>query len=98
MVGRLAIDADDFHDGANKPKGFNRLVLGGRVRLRYAYVLRCDAVSERDADGRPVELQCTAELDTHAGTTHIGPARLSRELSLKCEPRTAFLVLLELSY
>jgi glutaminyl-tRNA synthetase len=44
----LYIDADDFREEANKK--YKRLVLGGRVRLRNAYVIEADAV-ERDGQG-----------------------------------------------
>ena len=65
----LVIERADFHDPETDgaaPAGFNRLVAGGRVRLRYAYVLTCDDVV-RGADGAVEELRCTASLDTRAG-------------------------------
>ena len=42
----LVVERTDFHDlqQGEPPKGFNRLVEGGRVRLRYAYVVKCDSV------------------------------------------------------
>src|SRR5262245_9078704 len=40
------------------PKDFKRLVPGGLVRLRYAYVMRCDEVVN-DANGNVAELKCT---------------------------------------
>jgi glutaminyl-tRNA synthetase len=57
----IVIDAADFSD--NPPKGFKRLVPGGEVRLRHSYVIRCDEVI-RNESGEPVELRCTADLDT----------------------------------
>ncbi|HXF83325.1 MAG TPA: glutamine--tRNA ligase/YqeY domain fusion protein [bacterium] len=52
----LYIDRDDFME--QPPPGFHRLAPGGRVRLRHAYVIRCDAVV-RDGRGDVVELRCT---------------------------------------
>lgn len=55
------IEADDFSE--NPPDGWQRLTLGGEVRLRYSYVLRCDKVN-KDAAGKLVELRCSIDPDT----------------------------------
>ena len=71
----LVIERSDFHDPETEgeaPKGFNRLVPGGRVRLRYAYVVRCDDV-RRDETGQPVELVCSVDYATRAGAKGDGP-------------------------
>ena len=60
----LYIDADDFAEVP--PPKFFRLKPGGEVRLKYALVIRCDEVV-KDADGRLVELRCTADLNTRTG-------------------------------
>jgi len=52
----LYIDRDDFREEASKK--FKRLVSGGEVRLRNAYVVRCDGVI-RDAHGEVIELHCS---------------------------------------
>jgi len=52
----LYIDREDFAEVP--PKGFKRLVPGGEVRLRHAYVIRCDQVI-KDETGEVVELRCT---------------------------------------
>jgi glutaminyl-tRNA synthetase len=57
----LYIDREDFREEA--PKSFKRLVAGGEVRLRYAYVIRCDAVI-KDESGEIVELRCSYDPDT----------------------------------
>ena len=57
----LYIERDDFIE--HPPKGFHRLQPGGRVRLRHAYVIRCDDVV-KDAAGEIVELRCTYDADT----------------------------------
>ena len=57
----LFIDRDDFSE--NPPKGFFRLSPGAEVRLRYAYVIRCDEVV-KDAAGEVVELRCSYDPET----------------------------------
>lgn len=60
----LFIERDDFME--TPPPKYFRLRPGGEVRLKYAYVIRCDEVL-RDAEGRVVELRCTADLDSKSG-------------------------------
>jgi glutaminyl-tRNA synthetase len=57
----LFIERDDFMEEA--PKKFFRLAPGREVRLRYAYVIRCDEVI-KDAAGKITELRCHCDLDT----------------------------------
>jgi len=52
----LYIDRDDFLE--NPPKGFYRLSPGTRVRLRHAYVIRCNEVV-KDGTGAVTELRCS---------------------------------------
>ena len=59
--GELYIDKDDFREEANKK--FKRLVLGKEVRLRNAYVIRCDEVI-KDAQGEIIELHCSYDAET----------------------------------
>jgi len=63
------IERSDFEE--DPPKGFRRLVPGGEVRLRYAYVIRCDEVVKDDT-GHVVELRCTYDPDTLGGSTPDG--------------------------
>ena len=60
----------------SKPKGFNRLVPGGRVRLRYAYVVTCDEVVRDAATGEPIELVGRYEPETRAGMTPAGTTKV----------------------
>jgi glutaminyl-tRNA synthetase len=60
----IYIEHDDFME--SPPKGFFRLVPGGRVRLRHAYVIRCDEVV-KDAAGTVVELRCSYDPATLHG-------------------------------
>jgi glutaminyl-tRNA synthetase len=57
----LFIDRNDFAE--HPPKGFKRLVPGGEVRLRNAYVIRCTQVIKGD-NGEVSELRATADLET----------------------------------
>ncbi|HHH42958.1 MAG TPA: glutamine--tRNA ligase/YqeY domain fusion protein [Gammaproteobacteria bacterium] len=57
----LYIEREDFREEA--PKKFKRLVTGGEVRLRNAYVIRCDEVI-RDSQGEIIELRCSYDPET----------------------------------
>jgi glutaminyl-tRNA synthetase len=60
----LWIERDDFME--DPPKKFFRLRPGGEVRLRYAYIIRCDEVV-KDDDGNVIELLCSYDPDTRSG-------------------------------
>jgi len=60
----LFIDQDDFAEVP--PPKFFRLKPGGEVRLKYAYIIKCEEVV-KDAAGGIVELRCTADLDSKSG-------------------------------
>ena len=57
----LYIDRSDFEE--EPPKGFKRLIPGGEVRLRGAYVIRCDEVIKNE-QGEVVELRCSYDDQT----------------------------------
>ena len=61
LTREVFIDRADFREQANKK--YKRLVLGGEVRLRNAYVIRCDEAI-KDAEGNIVELRCTYDAET----------------------------------
>jgi glutaminyl-tRNA synthetase len=63
------IERDDFME--NPPKKFFRLAPGGEVRLRYAYIIKCEKVVKDDA-GNIVELHCTIDPDSKAGGATAG--------------------------
>jgi glutaminyl-tRNA synthetase len=67
--GELLIEQDDFRE--DPPRGFFRLSPGQEVRLRYAYIIRCDEVV-KDDDGNVVELRCTYDPDTKGGAAAEG--------------------------
>jgi glutaminyl-tRNA synthetase len=55
------VEQDDFSE--NPPAGWQRLTVGGEVRLRYSYVIKCDE-AVKDAAGNVVELRCSIDHDT----------------------------------
>jgi len=62
----LYIDEDDFRE--DPPKKFFRLSPGVEVRLRYAYILKCERVV-KDAAGAIAELRCTIDAESLNGAT-----------------------------
>ena len=85
----LLIEADDFAEVP--PPGWKRLTLGGEIRLRHSYVMRCDE-AVKDASGKVIELKCSIDHDTLGknpegrkvkGVIHF----LSREHALPAEIR-----------
>jgi glutaminyl-tRNA synthetase len=68
----LYVERDDFLE--HPPKGFYRLTPGGRVRLRYAYVIQCEDVV-KDAGGDVVELRCTYDPATLNQPPAQGPVK-----------------------
>lgn len=58
----LYIEQDDFRE--DPPKKFFRLAPGKEIRLKHAFIIRCDEVVKDAAGGRIVELRCTADLDS----------------------------------
>ena len=60
----LYIEQDDFQE--NPPPKYFRLRPGGEVRLKYAYIIRCDEVV-KDGAGAIIELRCTADLESRRG-------------------------------
>jgi glutaminyl-tRNA synthetase len=60
----LFIDAADFME-IPPPKYF-RLKPGGEVRLKYAYIIKCNEVV-KDSSGNVTELRCTIDLESKSG-------------------------------
>jgi glutaminyl-tRNA synthetase len=65
----LFIERDDFMEDA--PPKFFRLKPGGEVRLKYAFIIKCDEVIN-DVAGNIVELRCTADLESKTGGATAG--------------------------
>jgi glutaminyl-tRNA synthetase len=60
----IFIETNDFME--TPPPKYFRLRPGGEVRLKYAYIIKCDEVV-KDAQGNVVELRCTADLGSKSG-------------------------------
>jgi glutaminyl-tRNA synthetase len=65
----LYIEQDDFME--NPPPKYFRLRPGAEVRLKYAFIIKCDEIV-RDTAGKMVELRCTADLDSKSGGANAG--------------------------
>ena len=61
----LYIERDDFME--DPPGKFRRLVPGGEVRLRYAYIIKCESVI-KDASGQVTELRCSYAPESKSGS------------------------------
>ena len=61
----LYIEQDDFMEEA--PRKFFRLKPGGEVRLRFAYIIKCEDVIKAE-DGSVIELRCTLDPETKSGS------------------------------
>jgi len=61
----IYIEETDFME--NPPKGYHRLVPGGEVRLRYAYIIKCEEVVKNES-GEIIELRCTYDPATKSGS------------------------------
>ena len=60
----IYIERDDFME--NPPKKFFRLAPGQEVRLKGAYIIKCEDVV-KDADGNITEIQCTYDPESRSG-------------------------------
>ncbi len=61
LTREVYIDRADFRESANKK--FKRMVLEGEVRLRNAYVIKCEEAIKDEA-GEIIELRCTYDPET----------------------------------
>src|SRR5438046_10684011 len=65
----LYIESDDFME--TPPPKYFRLRPGGEVRLKYAYIIKCDEVV-KDAAGNVAELRCTVRSEERRVGTGCG--------------------------
>jgi len=63
----LYIEQEDFRE--EPPKGFFRLSPGREVRLRYAYIIKCEKVIKDPDTGTMTELRCSYDPDTKSGSS-----------------------------
>jgi glutaminyl-tRNA synthetase len=62
----IFIERDDFRE--DTPKKYFRLAPGKEVRLRYAYIIKCEEVIKDPDSGEIIEIHCTYDEDTKSGT------------------------------
>jgi glutaminyl-tRNA synthetase len=60
----LYIEQEDFME--NPPKKYFRLTPGGEIRLKHAYIIKCESVV-KDADGNIIELHCSYDPESKSG-------------------------------
>ncbi len=65
----IFIEREDFME--NAPKKFFRLKPGGEVRLKHAYIIKCEEVV-KDSDGNILELHCTIDPTSKSGGATAG--------------------------
>ncbi|MGP1365772.1 MAG: glutamine--tRNA ligase/YqeY domain fusion protein [Schwartzia sp. (in: firmicutes)] len=65
----IYIEREDFAE--DPPKKFFRLKPGGEVRLKHAYIIRCDEVVKDDA-GNITELRCSYDAESKQGGATAG--------------------------
>lgn len=61
----IYIEKNDFMEIPTK--GYHRLIPGGEVRLRYAYIIKCEEVIKNES-GEVIQLNCSYDPDTKSGT------------------------------
>lgn len=60
----LYIEQEDFME--NPPKKFFRLTPGGEIRLKHAYIIKCESVV-KDDQGNIIELHCSYDPESKSG-------------------------------
>lgn len=60
----IYVDAEDF--AIDPPSKFFRLKVGGEVRLKGAYIVKCESI-EQDENGNVTIIHCTYDKDTKSG-------------------------------
>ena len=66
----IYIEQDDFME--NPPKKFFRLAPGQEVRLKHAYIIKCEEVIKDESTGELLELRCTYDPETKSGGANSG--------------------------
>ena len=62
----LYIEREDFME--NPPRKYFRLSPGKEVRLKNAYIIRCDEVIKDQETGEILEIHCSYDPDTKSGS------------------------------
>ena len=66
----LYVERDDFMEVP--PKKFFRLAPGREVRLKHAYIIKCERVIKDEKTGEVLELRCTYDPETKSGSSQEG--------------------------
>ena len=66
----LYVERDDFME--DPPKKFFRLAPGREVRLKHAYIIKCERVIKDEKTGEVLELRCTYDPETKSGSSQEG--------------------------
>ena len=66
----LYVERDDFME--DPPKKFFRLAPGREVRLKHAYIIKCERVIKDEKTGAVLELRCTYDPETKSGSSQEG--------------------------
>ncbi|MFQ5449302.1 MAG: glutamine--tRNA ligase/YqeY domain fusion protein [Nitrospinaceae bacterium] len=66
----LYVERDDFME--DPPKKFFRLGPGREVRLKHAYIIKCERVVKDEATGEVTELHCTYDPESKSGGATAG--------------------------
>ena len=61
----IYIEKEDFLE--SPPKDYYRLSPGKEVRLKYAYVIKCDTIFKHPITGEVTEIHCTYDPETRSG-------------------------------
>ncbi|HML90020.1 MAG TPA: glutamine--tRNA ligase/YqeY domain fusion protein [Methylomusa anaerophila] len=62
----IYIEQEDFNE--NPPKKYFRLTPGGEVRLKHAYIIKCEQVVKDEKTGEVLEVHCTYDPATKSGS------------------------------
>jgi glutaminyl-tRNA synthetase len=62
----IFIEQEDFRE--DSPKKFFRLAPGREVRLKHAYIIKCERIVKDEKTGEVVELHCTYDPETRSGS------------------------------
>ncbi len=66
----IYIEAEDFME--NPPSKFFRLSPGKEVRLKSAYIIKCEEVIKDEASGKIMEIRCTYDPESKSGGPNAG--------------------------
>jgi glutaminyl-tRNA synthetase len=66
----IYIEQEDFCE--NPPKKYFRLSPGAEVRLKHAYIIRCESIVKDNNTGEVLEVHCTYDPETKSGSNTSG--------------------------